>query len=256
MRNIALFLKYDGSAYHGWQVQKNARTVAQTIEEATARVVGHRVHLTGCGRTDAGVHARVYVANFRTDCAIPCDRMPLAFNARLPDDIVVVSAKEVSDKFNAIGSCIKKEYTYRVYNSRIRNAFYVHRAYFYPKILNEQVMAEAAARFVGTHDFKAVRDVGTPTKTTVRTVYYFDVARQGDMIEMKVCANGFLYNMVRAMVGTILYAAEGKLTPEGISDILVRGNRTEAGPTVPPDGLYMTKLWYREPVGLETDPEE
>ena len=162
----------------------------------------------------------------------------------------------MSDKFNAIGSCIKKEYTYRVYNSRIRNAFYVHRAYFYPKILDEQVMAEAAARFVGTHDFKAVRDVGTPTKTTVRTVYYFDVARQGDMIEMKVCANGFLYNMVRAMVGTILYAAEGKLTPEGISDILVRGNRTEAGPTVPPDGLYMTKLWYREPVGLETDPEE
>lgn len=109
---------------------------------------------------------------------------------------------------------------------------------------------------MGTHDFKAVRDVGTPTKTTVRTVHYFDVARKGDMIEMKVCANGFLYNMVRAMVGTILYAAEGKLTPEGISDILVRGNRTEAGPTVPPDGLYMTKLWYREPVGLETDPEE
>lgn len=98
--------------------------------------------------------------------------------------------------------------------------------------------------------------MGTPTKTTVRTVYYFDVARRGDLIEMKVCANGFLYNMVRAMVGTILYAAEGKLTTEKISDILIRGNRTEAGPTVPPDGLYMTKLWYQEPVGLDTDPEE
>ena len=201
MRNIALKLMYVGTAYHGWQIQKNAITVQEALELGISKVVKHPVRCVGAGRTDAGVHAEVYIANFRTDCAIPCDRMPLAFNARLPDDIVVVSAKEVSDDFNAIGSCIKKEYTYRVYNSRIRNAFYVHRAYFYPKILDEQVMAEAAARFVGTHDFKAVRDVGTPTKTTVRTVHYFDVARKGDMIEMKVCANGFLYNMVRAMVG-------------------------------------------------------
>ena len=107
-------------------------------------------------------------------------------------------------------------------------------------------MAEAAARFVGTHDFKAVRDVGTPTKTTVRTVYYFDVARQGDMIEMKVCANGFLYNMVRAITGTVLYAAEGKLTPEDIPRILDTGNRTLAGPTAPPGGLYLTRVWYED----------
>ena len=256
MRNIALKLMYNGTAYHGWQVQKNAVTVCGTLEKAIADICGGPVHLTGCGRTDAGVHAEHYIANFRTESRIPVDRLPFAVNTHTPEDIAVKEAFEVAEDFNAIGSCIKKEYTYRVYNSRIRNAFYVHRAYFYPKILDEQVMAEAAARFVGTHDFKAVRDVGTPTKTTVRTVHYFDVARKGDMIEMKVCANGFLYNMVRAMVGTILYAAEGKLTPEGISDILVRGNRTEAGPTVPPDGLYMTKLWYREPVGLETDPEE
>ena len=256
MRNIALILMYNGTAYHGWQVQKTETTVAQTLERGLSMVCGQPIKCTGCGRTDAGVHAEHYVANFRTDSRIPVDRLPFAVNTHIPEDIVVKAAYEVAEDFNAIGSCIKKEYTYRVYNSRIRNAFYVHRAYFYPKILDEQVMAEAAARFVGTHDFKAVRDVGTPTKTTVRTVHYFDVARKGDMIEMKVCANGFLYNMVRAMVGTILYAAEGKLTPEGISDILVRGNRTEAGPTVPPDGLYMTKLWYREPVGLETDPEE
>ena len=115
-------------------------------------------------------------------------------------------------------------------------------------------MADAASRFVGTHDFAAVRAVGTNVKSTVRTVHYFDVARHGDLVELKVCANGFLYNMVRAMTGTVLYAAEGKLTPDGISDILERGNRTEAGPTVPPGGLYMTKLWYNEPVGLDTDP--
>ena len=254
MRNIALKLMYVGTAYHGWQVQKNAVTVAETLEGALATVVGHPVKLTGAGRTDAGVHAEVYIANFRTTSAIPCDRLPLAVNTRLPDDIVVVAAREVSEGFNAIGSCLKKEYTYRVYNSRIRNAFYVDRAYFYPKHLDEAVMADAASRFVGTHDFAAVRAVGTQVKSTVRTVYYFDVARTGELIELKVCANGFLYNMVRAMVGTVLYAAEGKLTPDGISDILERGCRTDAGPTVPPGGLYMTRLWYNEPVGLDTDP--
>jgi tRNA pseudouridine38-40 synthase len=253
-RNIALKLMYVGTAYHGWQVQKNAISVAETLEKSLVLVVGHPVKCTGAGRTDAGVHAEVYIANFRTTSTIPCDRFPLAVNTRLPDDIVVVSAREVSPEFNAIGSCIKKEYTYRVYNSRIRNAFYVNRAYFYPKHLDEKVMQDAASRFVGTHDFAAVRAVGTDVKSTVRTVYYFNVERKGDLIELKVCANGFLYNMVRAMVGTVIYAADGKLKPEDIDGILTRGNRTEAGPTVPPGGLYMSKLWYREPVGLETDP--
>ena len=253
-RNIALKLMYVGTAYHGWQVQKNAISVAETLEKALSLVVGHPVKCTGAGRTDAGVHAEVYIANFRTTSTIPCDRFPLAVNTRLPEDIVVVSAREVSPEFNAIGSCVKKEYTYRVYNSRIRNAFYVNRAYFYPKHLDEKVMQDAASRFVGTHDFAAVRAVGTDVRTTVRTVYYFDVARQGDLIELKVCASGFLDNMVRAMVGTVIYAADGKLRPEEIDGILLRGNRTEAGPTVPPGGLYMSKLWYREPVGLETDP--
>lgn len=256
MRNIALQLMYVGTAYHGWQIQNNAATVQETLEQAVAKVVKHPVRFTGAGRTDAGVHARTYIANFRTTCNIPCDRMPLAFNARLPEDIVVVSAREVSENFNAIGSCIKKEYTYQVYNSRIRNAFYVNRAYFYPKRLDENIMAAAAQQFVGTKDFAAVRDVGTNVRSTVRTVHYFDVAREGDLITLKVCANGFLYNMVRIMVGTALYAAEGKFTPEEIGGILERGNRVEAGPTVPPGGLYMTKLWYNEPVGLDTDPEE
>jgi tRNA pseudouridine38-40 synthase len=255
MRNIALKLMYVGSAYHGWQRQKNAMTVQEMLETCIAKVVKHPVKFTGAGRTDAGVHAEVYIANFRTDSTIPCDRMPLAFNARLPEDIVVLAAKEVSEDFNAIGSCIKKEYTYRVYNTRIRNAFYVNRAYFYPKRLDESFLQRAADQFVGTHDFSAVRDVGTPTKTNVRTIHYFEVTRQGELIEMRVCANGFLYNQVRCMVGTILYAAEGKFAPEDIAKILEQKNRTAAGPTVPPDGLYMTKLWYREPVGLETDPE-
>ncbi len=253
MRNIALQLMYVGTAYHGWQIQKNAVSVEETLEKALSRIVEHPVKCTGVGRTDAGVHARTYIANFRTTSTIPCDRLPLAVNTRLPDDIVVTRAVEVSDGFNAIGSCRKKEYTYRIYNTRIRNAFFVDRAWFYPKKLDEQVMQRAADCFVGTHDFAAVKSVGTDVKTTVRTVYYFDIERQGDIIDCRVCANGFLYNMVRAMVGTVIYAAEGKFPPEAVSDILAGKCRTDAGPTAPPGGLYMTKLWYDEP-GLT--PEE
>ena len=246
MKNIALKLMYNGTAYHGWQVQKDLPTVAETLEKALSSVCGGRVKVTGCGRTDAGVHAERYVANFRTDSRIPCERLPLAVNTRLPEDIAVYSAFEVDEGFNAIGSCLKKEYTYRIFNSRIKNPFYVHRAYFYPKLLDEAVMDRAARSFEGTHDFRAVRSVGTETRTTVRTIYYCHVTRNGDLLELKVCANGFLYNMVRAITGTVLYAAEGKLTPEDIPAILASGNRTLAGPTVPPGGLYLTKLWYED----------
>lgn len=238
---------YVGTAYHGWQVQKNGVTVESTLEKALASVVGHPVKCVGAGRTDAGVHALKYVANFHTSSSIPCDRLPLAVNTRLPDDIVVTRATEVRGDFNAIGSCLKKEYTYRIYNSRIRNAFFVDRAWFYPKHLDEGVMQAAADRFVGTHDFAAVRSVGTDVKSTVRTVHYFDIERDGLLINCRVCANGFLYNMVRAMVGTVIYAAEGKFPPEAITDILEGKCRTDAGPTAPPGGLYMTKLWYEEP---------
>ena len=246
MKNIALKLMYNGTAYHGWQVQKDLPTVAETLERALSSVCGGRVKVTGCGRTAAGVHAERYVANFRTDSRIPCERLPLAVNTRLPEDIAVAAAFEVDEGFNAIGSCLKKEYTYRIYNSRIRDPFYVDRAYFYPKRLDEAVMDRAARAFEGKHDFRAVRSVGTETRTTVRTIYYCYVTRSADLLELKVCANGFLYNMVRAITGTALYAAEGKLTPEDIPAILESGNRTLAGPTVPPGGLYLTKLWYED----------
>ena len=228
MRNIALFLTYLGTAYHGWQVQKNDITVGETMEKATAAVVGHKVKMTGCGRTDAGVHAKRYVANFRTTSRIPVDRLPYALNTHLPEDIVVTDAMEVHDGFNAIGSCVRKEYTYLIYNSRIGDPFYVNRAWFYPKHLDETIMQQAASQFVGTHDFAAVRSVGTVTKTTVRTVYYYDVERQGDLIYLRVCADGFLYNMARAMAGTVVYCAEGKIAPEEIGALLERGDRTAA----------------------------
>ena len=247
MRNIALILTYVGTAYHGWQVQPKDITVEETLEKACAKVVGHRVHMTGCGRTDAGVHAKRYVANFRTESTIPVDRLPYALNTHLPGDIVVTGAMEMPESFNAIGSCVKKEYTYLIYNSRIRDPFYVNRAWFYPKHLDEHVMQAAADQFVGTHDFAAVRSVGTDVRSTVRTVYYYEVEREGDILSLRVCANGFLYNMARAMAGTLVWAAEGKIRPEELGAILRAGDRTAAGPTVPAGGLYMTRLWYETP---------
>ncbi len=249
MRNIALKLKYDGSAYHGWQVQKTDVSVAATLERALSRVCGHTVKTVGCGRTDAGVHALRYCANFRTDCAIPVDRIPLAVNARLPGDIAVTDACEAPEDFNAIGSCLRKEYVYRILNSSVRDPFLDKRVCFYPQCLDFPRLAAAGAAFEGTHDFRAVRSVGTETKTTVRTVYWCRAERDGDLISIYVCANGFLYNMVRAIVGTMVYASYGKLEPEEIPGLLERGDRRLTGPTMPPQGLYMNRLWYDGVVG-------
>lgn len=244
MKNIALRLRYDGSRYHGWQVQKNAITVAQTMEEALAKVCGERVKLTGCGRTDAGVHALRYCANFHSDCTVPVDRMPLAVNSRLPDDIAVVDAVEVPGDFNAIGSCVKKEYVYKILNSRIPDPFLADRVCFYPQRLDISLMQAAARAFEGTHDFKAVRSEGTQTKTTVRTVYWCRAEKDGDLITVSICANGFLYNMCRAMVGTMVYASYGKLIPEEIPALLEKRDRRLTGPTMPPQGLYLNRVWY------------
>ena len=249
MRNIALRLKYDGSRYHGWQVQKNDITVCQTMEEALEKVCGHPVKLVGCGRTDAGVHALRYCANFKSDCRIPLDRLPLAINSRLPGDIAVVAAAEAPEDFNAIGSCIKKEYIYKIHNSNIRDPFLEKRVCFYPQHLDMELMQAAAKAFEGTHDFKAVRSEGTQTKTTVRTVYWCRAEKEGEIITVSICANGFLYNMCRAMVGTMVYASYGKLLPEEIPMLLEKGDRRLTGPTMPPQGLYLNRVWYDGPVG-------
>ncbi len=249
MRNIALRLRYDGSRYHGWQVQKNEISVCQTMQEAMSKVCGHPVKLTGCGRTDAGVHALRYCANFRSDCRIPLERLPLAINSRLPEDIAVEAAVEAPEDFNAIGSCIRKEYIYKIYNSNIRDPFLEKRVCFYPQDLNMERMQAAAKAFEGTHDFKAVRSVGTETKTTVRTVHWCRAEKEGNTITVSICANGFLYNMCRAIVGTLVYASYGKLQPEEIPGLLEKGDRRLTGPTMPPQGLYMNRVWYEEPVG-------
>ncbi len=241
---------YDGTAYHGWQRQKNAVTVQETLEKALRTICGHELNVTGCGRTDAGVHAKVYCANFKTSSTIPSERLPLAVNSRLPADIVVRAAEDVGEDFNSILSCVRKEYTYVIYNSRIKDPFFANRAYFYPMKMDIKLMKEAAAAFVGTHDFAAVRSTGTDVKSTVRTVHYCDVIKgEGELTEIRICADGFLYNMARAIAGTILYVSEGKIPPKDISLLLEKGDRRLAGPTVPPQGLYMTGVWYEGAAG-------
>jgi tRNA pseudouridine38-40 synthase len=207
MRNIALRLRYDGTAFHGWQEQKTDVSVAGTLEKALAKICGQPVKVTGCGRTDAGVHALRYCANFKTESTIPTERLPLAVNSRLPADIAVQDAVEAPENFNAIGNCLRKEYVYQMMNTRIRDPFLQNRVCFYPAPLDIEKMKRAGKAFAGTPEFAAVRRVGTETRTTVRTVYWCGAAREDDLITISVCADGFLYNMVRAIVGTMVYAS-------------------------------------------------
>lgn len=244
MRNIALYLMFDGAGYHGWQIQKNAITVAGTIEAALSALCSHPVKLKGCGRTDAGVHAEIYCANFKTSSSIPAENFPFALNRLLPRDISVLEAHEKHEGFDARRSCVSKEYTYVIYTAPIRNPFYHKRAHFYPRELSTAAMTEAAQHFVGTHDFVAFRSVGTETKTTIRTVSYCKVERKGKLTLLRMCANGFLYNMARTIAGTLLYVSEGKIAPDDIPMILEKNDRSLAGPTAPPEGLYLTKLEY------------
>jgi len=248
--NIAVRLRYDGANYHGWQRQgKGLPTVQQTLEEALGRLYHTEVRAIGCGRTDAGVHARKYLASFHAGGNIPFDRLPWALNAQLPKDIAVLAACGVEEDFHPVYSCLRKEYTYYIRSGGIRDPFERNRVWYRPEDLPLGPMRAAAARFLGTHDFRAVRSVGTNVKTTVRTVYEFDIAPEGELIAFRIAASGFLYNMARAMVGTAVYAALGKLRPEDIPAILESGDRCLAGPTVPPQGLYMTDVRYAGAAG-------
>jgi tRNA pseudouridine38-40 synthase len=240
--NTKLMLRYDGTNYHGWQIQKNHASICGTLKEAVEKTLERAVTLHGCGRTDAGVHAEVYAANFRGDCPIPHDRLPHALNSRLPSDIAVMSACPVGDDFHAINSCVQKEYTYRIYLSRIRDPLREGRAYHYPFTPDLEKMRSAARGFVGVNDFACVRTMGTPVKSTVRTVYSLEIAERDGMICIIMRADGFLYNMARTIAGTLLWVSEGKITD--IPSLIASGDRAAAGPVLPAHGLYMTGVWY------------
>jgi tRNA pseudouridine38-40 synthase len=243
VRNLALKLCYDGSNYHGWQFQRNAVSVAGTLKRELETLFGHPVNLLGCGRTDAGVHARCYIANFRTSqTGIPPHRVPVALNGLLPPDITVLDAWEAPWDFHAINSCERKEYTYELHLGPVRDAFLSRSAYHYAHPFDVEHCRRAAEAFVGRHDFAAVRNMGTDVRSTVRTVYHFRVEQEGLRARLSICADGFLYNMARNLVGTVLYVNEGKISDPAA--VLRAADRRAAGPTLPPHALYLTRLWY------------
>lgn len=244
MRNLLLTLRYDGTAYHGWQVQENAVTVQQTLQDAIEAVFGARLPVIGCSRTDAGVHAKMFCVNFRTDSAIPCERIPYALNAHLPDDVGVYACRQVPDDFHARYSCVSKRYRYVIRNSPFRDPFLVGRAAVVPFPLDEALMHAQAQAFVGTHDFASFAAAGGSVEDTVRTVRDASVRRDGKTVLFEVEADGFLYHMVRIMAGTLLDIAGGKLPRGCIPEILHALDRSRAGVTAPPQGLYLQSVQY------------
>ena len=244
MRNLLVTMRYDGTAYHGWQVQENAVTVQETFQNALQAVFGARLPVVGCSRTDAGVHALMYCCNFRTQSTISCEKLPYALNAHLPDDIGVYACREVPADFHARYSCTSKRYQYRLHNSPFRDPFSMHRAAPYRYALDEAFLHRQAQDFLGTHDFAAFAAAGGSVEDTVRTVQDAQVFRVGDTVYFEVQADGFLYHMVRIMTGTLLGIAEGKLAPGSIPDILRSLDRGSAGVTAPPQGLYLKEVQY------------
>lgn len=244
MMNYLITLKYDGSRYHGWQRQENAVTVQQRVEEAVAGLFRQNISVTGCSRTDTGVHANCFKCNFHTQKFIAHENIISGMNYFLPEDIAVYKSEEVPENFNARFDCTSKEYIYKIYNDSIRDPFYINRAYFYRYHLDEKMLDAQAKDFIGTHDFSAFRAAGATTKTTVRTVCNAGVERQGDVVIFRVEADGFLYNMVRIMVGTLINISEGKIEKGSIPAIIESKNRLLAGKTEAPEGLYLNKVYY------------
>ena len=245
MRNIRVLVEYDGTNYHGFQRQTdNLPTIQKSLEEALGLLVEHPVTVNGSGRTDAGVHARGQVINFITDCRIPAERLPFAMNSLLPEDIAAKDAQEAAPSFHAQFSARSKVYRYHIYNSRTPSAFERRYSYYVPQGLDIEKMRAAAGYIVGEHDFTAFRAAGSHAKTSVRNVSRLDIEYMPPHLYITVEANGFLYNMVRIITGTLLYVGKGKLTPDEVRDFVNSGRREEAGPTVPPQGLCLMEVKY------------
>lgn len=242
--NIKLKLQYDGTAYHGWQIQKNDITVQETVKKAIEKITGENVVLTGCGRTDTGVHAENYVCNFHTNSTVPVDRFPYALNTCLPDDIVCFGAEEVSEDFHANSSAVKKRYIYKILNREFPDAVLCRYAWHYKYPLDIEKMRTAAKAFIGEHDFIGFASSGFSVKTTVREIYSLDVSREGDIVTIDVTGNGFLYNMVRIIAGTLVFAGGGKINPSDMADIIASKDRNRAGITAPPQGLCLKEVYY------------
>lgn len=244
MKRIMLKIAYDGTAYYGWQVQPKVPTVEAEINKALSELLGEEVTVIGASRTDAGVHALGNVAVFDTESAFPPEKICLAVNNRLPADIRVMSSVEVAADFHPRKEKCSKTYEYKILNSKILIPTYRLYAYhiYYP--LDPCLMREAAKYLTGEHDFASFCSVNTQVKDTTRTIYDLDVYKEGNMITIRVKGNGFLYNMVRIIAGTLIEVGRGKYPPDKIKEILNGCNRSLAGPTAPAHGLTLVKIEY------------
>ncbi|MBQ7638356.1 MAG: tRNA pseudouridine(38-40) synthase TruA [Clostridia bacterium] len=242
--NYLLTMRFCGTAYHGWQRQQNAVSVQEKTENAVLSLFGEKVSVTGCSRTDAGVHANCFKANFKAEKLMDASTVVQGMNFYLPEDVSVLSCEYVGDDFNARFSCVSKEYRYVFYDSRIRDPFLINRAEHVKHELNERLMDAQAKDYLGTHDFSAFCAAGAAVRSNVRTVKNAGVLREDGKVVFFVEADGFLYNMVRIMAGTLLYIDEGKIPEGSIPLIIEKKNRLLAGKTVPAHGLYLNKVFF------------
>ncbi len=244
MKNIKLIIEYDGTNYAGWQRQKNAVTVQQKLEESIEKLTNERLEVIGSSRTDAGVHARGFCANFFTNSTIPPEKFKEAINSKLPEDIVIINSEEMETNFHARYSCTAKSYSYTILNREQPPAIDRKYVYHYKKALDYESMNRACKYFIGTHDFSAFKSTGSSVKTSIRTINDAEIIRIGDKIIFSVKGDGFLYNMVRIMTGTLIDVGVGKLKPHDVSDIINSKDRTKAGKTVPAKGLCLEVVYY------------
>ncbi len=247
MRNIKLTVAYDGTSYHGFQEQRGTGlpTVQEVLEKCLFSLAGRRLQVIGAGRTDAGVHARGQVVNFDAGgWGIPTGKISLALNGVLPNDIAAVAAEDAPEDFHARFSARLKEYRYTLHNSRRPDPFLRRYSYFFPRELDIGAMMEAAEYLKGRNDFSAFKAGGTPVKSTVRNLQEISIGRNGDLINLVFLGDGFLHHMVRIITGTLLEVGMKKYPPRMVAEILASGDRTRAGPTAPPQGLCLIKVYY------------
>ena len=244
MKRVKLVVAYDGTAYHGWQVQPNAPTIEGELNRALSELLNEEIQVIGASRTDSGVHALCNVAVFDTEARIPANKISYALNRKLPEDIRVQSSEEVAPDFHPRHCDSRKTYEYRILNREFplpTNRLY---SYFTYMPLDEMKMQEAARYLVGEHDFKSFCAVAAVVETTVRTLYEVSVERHGEEIVIRVCGSGFLYNMVRIIAGTLMEVGRGSLAPDKIKEILDAKDRCAAGPTAPACGLSLVKYEF------------
>lgn len=241
---LALRTEWDGTGYAGWQFQDNARSLQECLEKALGKLYKGPIRVHGSSRTDAGVHAWGHVCHFDAPSGIPLDRLPLALNSLLPDDIAVQEAQQVAPDFHARFQARGKQYSYYIYRAENRSAFYSRYAYREIRPLDLDKMRSACRLLEGKHDFRGFMAAGGQVKTTVRTLYLVDLEEQGPLLRIRVRGDGFLYNMVRILAGTLLYVGLGKLSLAQLEEVLRVGDRSLAGKTLPACGLFLDEVYY------------